>query len=336
MSACAKRLTALGYTRAADLASALSLGSAPGAEYVAGGTDLVALIKDGQRAPSRLVDITALPLRGVAANGAGVRIGALERMQDVADHPLIRGHYPVVAEALRASASMQVRNMATVGGNLLQRTRCSYFRDAMFPCNKRAPGSGCPAIAGEHRAHAVFGGSDHCVAAHASDLAVALVALDAALELHGPAGPRRVPLREFYRLPAETPERETVLGRGELIVAVDVPGGPHTVRSHFLKVRDRASFEFALVSAAVALHIAGGVVRTARVAAGGVGTVPWHLPAVEAALEAAPATAATFRAAASLAVLGARPLPDNAFKVTLCTRALVRALETAATMEARE
>ena len=205
-----------------------------------------------------------------------------------------------------------------------------------FACNKRSPGSGCPAITGEHRAQAVFGGSDHCVAAHASDLAVALVALDAVLELHGPGGPRRVPMREFYRLPAETPERETVLGRGELMVAVDVPGGPHTVRSHFLKVRDRASFEFALVSAAVALHVAGGVVRTARVAAGGVGTVPWHLPAVEAALEGAPATAATFRAAASLAALGARPLPDNAFKVTLCTRVLVRALETAAAMESRE
>jgi len=230
---------------------------------------------------------------------------------------------------------MQVRNMATVGGNLLQRTRCPYFRDAMFPCNKRVPGSGCPAIAGDHRTHAVFGGSDRCVAAHASDLAVALVALDAVLELHGSEGPRRVPLRAFYRLPGETPEHETVLGPGELIVAVDIPGGPHTARSHFLKVRDRASFEFALVSAAVALHVDGGVVRAAGVAAGGAGTVPWHLPAVEAALVGAPATAESYRAAGARASLGARPLLDNAFKVELCSRAVVRALETAAAMEAR-
>ena len=323
-------MSRLAYARALDLDAALALGAEAGAEYVAGGTDLVPLLADGQRSPARVVDINALPLYGVAEHAGGVRIGALTRMQDAADHPALRRRYPAIAEALAASASLAIRNMASVGGNLLQRTRCAYFRDAVFACNKRAPGSGCPAVAGEHRGHAILGGSAACVAVHASDLAVALVALDAAVEVAGRAGTRRVPLRDFYRLPGATPERETTLEPGELIAAIDVPRGPHTEASAFVKVRDRASFEFALVSAAAALHVAGGVVQAARVAAGGVGTVPWHLPAVESALVGRPAGAEEFRAAAARATDGSRPLRDNAFKVELSRRAVVRALEAAA------
>jgi xanthine dehydrogenase YagS FAD-binding subunit len=250
-------------------------------------------------------------------------------MSDLADDPAFRRHYPVVAEALVASASPQVRNMATIGGNLLQRTRCGYFRDVGFAaCNKRQPGSGCAAIQGVNRLHAILGGSDHCVATHASDLAVALTALDATIEVQGSGGTRNVPITEFYLLPGNTPERETVLMPGEIITAVLVPPSGSGERSHYLKLRDRASFEFALVSAAVVVAIEDSRIRAARVAMGGVGTRPWRLPAVEAALASAAMTPEALANAVAQAAEGARPLAENGFKIPLMQRALARALLT--------
>jgi xanthine dehydrogenase YagS FAD-binding subunit len=304
--------------------------SDPNSMVIAGGTDLMQLLKDNVFAPTRLVDLEPLPMRGIATSPAGVRIGALERMSDVAAHPAIRRDWPMVAEALLASASPQVRNMATMGGNLLQRTRCGYFRDTGSACNKREPGSGCPAIRGENRMLAILGVSDHCIASHASDLAVALVALDAILELHGPHGARRINVGELHRLPGNTPQIETNLRPGELLVALEIPASAAARRSHYLKVRDRASFEFALVSAAVALDSDGGVIREARVAMGGVGTKPWRLPAVEAALRGRPADDATFADAAALAPEGAVPARHNGFKMKLMQRTLFRALQTVA------
>ncbi|MBV9521731.1 MAG: FAD binding domain-containing protein, partial [Alphaproteobacteria bacterium] len=253
---------------------------------------------------------------------------ALARMSDVADHPEVRASYPVIAEALLASASPQVRNMATMGGNLLQRTRCGYFRDAAMACNKRAPGSGCAAIGGEHRLHAVLGGSEHCIATHPSDLAVALAALDAVIVTRGPSGERRIPAETFHLLPGDTPERENALARGELILAIEVPDDRHARRSHYLKVRDRASFEFALASAAVALAIDDGTIRAARIALGGIATKPWRAREAEEMLIGAAAGEASFERAASAALAGAQPLEQNAFKVQLARRTLVRALST--------
>ncbi|HEY3912825.1 MAG TPA: FAD binding domain-containing protein [Stellaceae bacterium] len=305
--------------------------SAADAKYIAGGTDLVQLMKDGVERPQHLVDLAGLPFDRIEFGADGARIGALVRMSDAADDAELRRRWPIIAEALLASASPQLRNMATMGGNLLQRTRCGYFRDTGFPCNKRAPGSGCPAIAGDNRGLAIFGGSAHCVATHPSDLAVALAALDAVVELSGPApqggaATRRVALGEFHLLPGDTPERETVLRPGEIITAILVPAETAGLHSHYLKVRDRASFEFALVSAAVVVGMTGGRIDRARVAMGGVGAKPWRLPAVEAALAGAPATPSAFAAAAAHAAEGAQPLSQNRFKIALMQRALMRAL----------
>ena len=311
-----------------DLDAALAAARESDAKFIAGGTDLMQLMQDFVERPKRLVDIDGLPLDGVTIGADGVRVGALVRMADLADHAEIRRQYPVVTEALLASASPQVRNMATIGGNLLQRTRCGYFRDVGTPCNKREPGTGCPAIRGDHRRLAVLGGSDHCIATHASDLAVALAALDAAVELRGPTGTRVVPLNDFYLLPGDTPQRETVLAPGELITAILLPPPGADQRSHYLKLRDRASFEFALVSAAVVVTREGDRIRAARVAMGGVGTKPWRLPQVEAALSGAPATRDAIAEAAARAGDGAHPLPDNGFKLALMQRALTRALLT--------
>jgi xanthine dehydrogenase YagS FAD-binding subunit len=290
--------------------------------FLAGGTTLVDLMKLNVMTPHQVLDINDLPLRGIET-GDGLRIGALERMSDVAAHP---GVYPVIARALLASASQQLRNMASIGGNLMQRTRCGYFRDVASPCNKRAPGTGCPAIDGANRMHAILGTSESCVATHASDLAVALVALDAEIRLTGPDGSRTVTLTDFYRLPGDTPDIEHDLRPGELITEVIVPRLDWAARSTYVKVRDRASYEFALCSAAVALDIQDGHVRDARVAAGGVATVPWRLSAVEAALRGTPATAESFEAAAAVAADGAKPLSGNGFKVSLLQRTVVRAL----------
>jgi xanthine dehydrogenase YagS FAD-binding subunit len=290
--------------------------------FLAGGTTLVDLMKLNVMTPRQVVDINDLPLRGIDT-GDGLRFGALERMSDVAAHP---GVYPVIARALLASASQQLRNMASIGGNLMQRTRCGYFRDVASPCNKREPGSGCPAVDGANRMHAILGTSDSCVATHASDLAVALVALDAEIRLTGPDGSRTTPLADFYRLPGDTPELEHDLRPGELITEVIVPRLDWARRSTYVKVRDRASYEFALCSAAVALDLQDGRIADARVAVGGVATVPWRLRAVEEALRGEPATVESFEAAAAHAVDGAKPLPGNAYKLTLLKRTIVRAL----------
>jgi xanthine dehydrogenase YagS FAD-binding subunit len=315
------------YRRAADENDAVAMAAAqPGAAFVAGGTDFMQLWKAGVSAPDLVIDISRLKLDGVAARLDGVAIGALARMSDVADHPAIRRDYRAMAEALLASASPQVRNVATIGGNLLQRTRCAYFRGTVLPCNKRHPGSGCGALEGENRLHAIFGASEHCTATHPSDLAVALVALGATVRLRGNGGERALPVEDFFLLPGAHPECETVLREGELIVEIEVPRSA-AGRSRYLKVRDRASFEFAVVSAAVALDVEGGVIRTARIAAGGVGTTPWRLPACEAALAGARFDEAALRHAAELAPVGARPLSGNGFKVELLKRTVLCALK---------
>jgi xanthine dehydrogenase YagS FAD-binding subunit len=318
-----------------DLAAALALRAQAGrndapVEYIAGGTDMVQLLQEYVRRPERLVSLAGLLDRRIDVGPQGLRLGAAATMAEVAAHPAVVQQFPVIAEALLNSASPQVRNQATMGGNVLQRTRCPYFRDVGYAaCNKREPGSGCAAIGGENRWHAVLGTSDHCIAAHASDLAVALVALDAAVEVRGPRGPRAVLLDDLYRLPANTPHIETVLEPGEVITAITVPASPAARRSHYLKVRDRASFEFALVSAAVALEMDGARIRQARVALGGVGTKPWRVRRVESALAGASLDPAALRRAAALAAEGARGHGHNDFKIELMQRAIVRAVETA-------
>ncbi|WP_033290364.1 FAD binding domain-containing protein [Amycolatopsis jejuensis] len=293
-----------------------------GGTYLAGGTTLVDLMKLDVLTPQRVLDINDLPLRGIDT-AAGMRFGALERMGDIAAHP---GVYPAISRALLLSASQQLRNMASIGGNLMQRTRCSYFRDVAMPCNRRSPGSGCSAISGANRMHAILGTSDSCVATHASDVAVALVALDAEVVLASASGSRTVALADFYREPGDTPEVEHDLRPGELITEVRVPQLDWAQNSTYVKIRDRQSYEFALCSAAVALDIQGGKIVDARVAAGGVATVPWRLPAVEEALRGAALTEKSFEEAASAAVAGASPLSGNAFKPSLLKRTIVRAL----------
>jgi xanthine dehydrogenase YagS FAD-binding subunit len=317
------------YARVGDVASAVALASSePNAAFVAGGTELLNWIKDGLVGHTLLIDVNGLPL-GLADVGTdGARIGALARMSDVAELPALRAGFPALSEALLAGASPQVRNMASIGGNLMQRTRCWYFRDPAFACNKRAPGSGCPAIDGENRWHAILGGSDACIAVHPSDLAVALLALDAAVLTEGPRGTRSVPIDDFYLLPGRTPERETVLEPGELIVGVEVPATRFAARSHYLKVRDRASFEFALVSAAVALDLDSGVVREARVALGGVAPRPWRAREAEDALRGRPLTPEAVATAGAAAVQSAVGYEHNRFKIELTKRVIARALST--------
>jgi xanthine dehydrogenase YagS FAD-binding subunit len=315
------------YSRATSDVAALEAGRDRTAKFIAGGTNLLDLMKEHVETPRLLVDINPLPMSGVEVSSSGLRIGALARMSEVAEHDAVVRGWPVIAEALLNSASPQLRNMASMGGNLLQRTRCPYFRDITFACNKRNPGSGCPAIPGENRMHAILGTSDACIATHASDLAVALVALDARLRLRNQSGERTVALMDFYREPGTTPHIENVLQPGEMIVAIDVPSSPHAENSHYLKVRDRASYEFALTSAAVGLDLNSGTIRSARVALGGVGTRPWRSVAAEQALAGKPAGAEAFRAAAEAAIQGARPQRQNRFKVELARRTVIRALE---------
>jgi len=253
-----------------------------GGRFIAGGTTLVDLMRETVEGPERLVDIGGLPLREITATpGGGLRIGALTRMAEAAANSRVRVMFPVVSQALELSASAQLRNMATISGNIMQRTRCTYFRDVSADCNKRRPGSGCAARDGHNRMHAILGASEHCAATHPSDVAVAFAALEARVRLLGPDGERVVPFAGFLLEPGATPDREQAIRPGELITAVEIPPLPRPLRSGYLKVRDRQSYEFALTSAAVALHMRGGVIRTAKVAAGGVGTVPWRLPAVE-------------------------------------------------------
>jgi len=296
------------------------------AEFIAGGTTLIDLMKLEVMTPSHLVDINRLPIRGIQITADGLRIGALEKMGDVAEHPEVVSKYPVISQALLKSASAQLRNMASMGGNLLQRTRCGYFRDVSTPCNKRQPGSGCPAIDGWNRTHAILGTSSSCVATHPSDLAVALVALDASILLQDRNQDRVLKLDDFYRVPGETPDKENQLNPGELITEIRVPRLPSAQRSVYLKVRDRESYEFALASVAAALDVDGDQIRDARIAVGGVGTKPWNLPKVRDALIGKPLNQQTFEAAAKLATEGAQPLRHNAFKVELVQRTIVRAL----------
>ncbi|MBW4474905.1 MAG: xanthine dehydrogenase family protein subunit M [Stenomitos rutilans HA7619-LM2] len=296
--------------------------------YLAGGTSLIDLMKLNVQTPQQLVDINALPLAQVERQSNGVRIGAMARNSDVAYDAIIRQQYPVLSEALLSGASPQLRNMATIGGNLLQRTRCYYFRDPAFPCNKRVPGSGCPAIEGYNRIHAILGGSDHCIATHPSDMAVAMMALDAVVQTQGPKGARSIPIADFHLVPGNTPERETLLEHGELIVAVDLPASPFATRSHYLKVRDRASYAFAMSSVATALELQDGVVRSARIALGGVGTKPWRAYEAEKALMNQPLNQSTLQAAAKAAVQGAKPQQYNGFKVELTKRTVMQALTT--------
>jgi CO/xanthine dehydrogenase FAD-binding subunit len=321
----------LTYRRAETVQSAIATVSAdPGAEFLAGGTTLLDLtLKDAVVHPSVLVDIGRLPLREITEDGSLLRVGALSTMEELAAHPTVRRRVPMVREALLASASTQLRNMATIGGNILQRTRCRYFRDpAVRACNKRQPGTGCAAVTGSARMHAILGAGPGCIALHASDLCVALVALDATLLLEGPAGRRTVPLREFFVLPGDRPDVENVLRRGEMITRVDIPLPPEGVRSGYLKVRDRASYEFALTSAAAAITISGGTITAARLALGGVGTVPWRAPVAERILIGARAGADTFRAAADAAVQEPFTVPGTEFKVELAKRTVVRVLRT--------
>jgi xanthine dehydrogenase YagS FAD-binding subunit len=324
-------MQAFSYERPVDVASAVRAGQQPGTRYIGGGTNLLDLMKGGVEKPVHLVDISRLPLTQVDQSpDGGVTIGALARNSDLADHPLIRTRYPLLSEALVSGASGQLRNMATVGGNLLQRTRCYYFVDTAFAmCNKRVPGSGCAALEGHNRIHAIFGASDACIATNPSDMNVALAALDASVVVTGPRGGRRIAMTDFHRLPGSFPERDTTLEPGELITAVELPASPFASHSTYLKIRDRASYAFALVSVAAALDLADGMVRDARIALGGVAHKPWRAREVEAALIGQPLDADAIAVAAALLVRDARPYRDNRFKVDLARRAVTRAITTA-------
>jgi xanthine dehydrogenase YagS FAD-binding subunit len=319
------------YERAEQIEQAIAAALAPQTKYLAGGTNLLDLMKGDVERPVRIVDINRLPLAQIVQypNG-GVRIGAMVRNSDAADHPYIRQHYPLLSQALLAGASAQLRNMASVGGNLLQRTRCYYFYDTAFPsCNKRDPGTGCAARDGFNRIHAIFGASEHCVATHPSDMAVALAALDAVVEVRGHDGTRRIPIDQFYRLPENIPAIDTTLAPGELILAVELPPSRFAAHSHYLKVRDRSSYAFALVSVAAALHQQDGKVLDARIVLGGVAHKPWRVKNAELQLIGGPLDGGTIEAAARASVEGAQPLQDNAFKVDLARRAVVQALQVA-------
>jgi xanthine dehydrogenase YagS FAD-binding subunit len=316
------------YARAADLATAIDqLSSDREAAVVAGATELLNWMKEGIVGPARLIDINALPLAGIELSETTLRIGALARMSEVAAHPAVRRELPAVAEALELSASPQLRNMASMGGNLLQRTRCPYFRaDTVLACNKRLPGSGCAARHGMNRSHAIFGWSEACVATHPSDVAVALAALDATILVRGRDGERTIPLVELHRLPGHEPVHETTLEHGELVIAIEVPRSAAARSSRYVKVRERASYEFALVSAAAGLELDGGRVRTARVALGGVAPRPWRLRAAEQALVGSRLEEAALRRALDEDLRAARPLANNGFKVELARRAATRAI----------
>ncbi|GGJ77613.1 oxidoreductase [Streptomyces camponoticapitis] len=326
-----------GYQRAHDVAGAVALLAAdPDARFLGGGTNLVDLMKTGVERPARLVDVRELPLDRVerTADG-GLRIGATVTNSDLAADPEVRSGYPALTQAVLAGASGQLRNMATVGGNLLQRTRCGYFADVTKPCNKRSPGSGCPAVGGEHHNHAVLGASGHCVAVHPSDMGVALTAFDAVVSYETPDGPGEVPLTDFYLPVGDTPHRETALPPGALITHVSLPPAGVAARSRYRKVRERASYAFAIGSVAAALRIEDGLVREARLAFGGVASRPWRAHAAEAVLTGARAGGETFAAAADAELAAATPLPDNGYKVPLMRDLVVSVLTELAEGEAR-
>jgi xanthine dehydrogenase YagS FAD-binding subunit len=322
------------YLRPTTIADAIASAAAPGAAYLAAGTNLIDLMKGGIAQPTRLVDVTRLPGldRIDHLPDGGVRIGALVRNADLAHDPAFAKSYPAVAEALLSGASAQLRNAATVGGNLLQRTRCGYFYDAASACNKRQPGAGCDAREGENRLHAVLGWSEGCIATHPSDFCVPLVALDAVVEIEGRAGRREIAVEALHRLPADTPERDSELEPGDLIVALRLPGEAQRFAAHarYLKVRERTSFAFAVVSAAAALRIEAGIIKDARLALGGVAAKPWRARAAETMLVGSSADPDAFRRAAEAALADAKPSGDNQFKIELARRIVLRALTLAA------
>jgi len=325
------------FIRPADSAAAIATAAQArtaqhGADvrFLAGGTTLIDLMKLNVETPERLLDINRLPLDKVetAADG-GLKIGATVRNSDLANHPTVKRDYAVLSQAILAGASAQLRNMATTAGNLLQRTRCPYYRDTAMPCNKREPGTGCPAITGSNRTLAVLGTSEHCIATNPSDMCVAMAALEATIHMEGSKGSRAIPIADFHLLPGKTPERETVLEPGDLITHVTLPAPVTGSRQVYLKLRDRASYEFALASAAVVITLAAQSVTRARIALGGVGTKPWRSPEAEAALVGQPANEANFRRAAEAAMRGAKPQSHNGFKIELARRCLVHALQMA-------
>jgi xanthine dehydrogenase YagS FAD-binding subunit len=320
------------YIRASKQQAAIdAVAKDPSAKFIAGGTNLVDLMKRGVMTPQKLVDINRLPLARIDPDPGKLRIGALALNGAVAENKDVLARQPLLALALNAGASAQLRNMATVGGNMLQRTRCPYFYDTALPCNKREPGTGCGALEGFNRMHAIFGFSDKCIAVHPSDMSVALVALDAIVQVSGPKGSRSIPFAEFHRLPGDTPQKDTNLEQGELITGVDIPDGPFTKHVHYQKVRERASYAFALLSVAAALDIDGSNnIKAARLAMGGVAHKPWRLTAAEQSLVGKPATEESFRQAATVAMQGAKAFKHNAYKLKLGPNAIVQALKTAA------
>jgi xanthine dehydrogenase YagS FAD-binding subunit len=320
------------YTRASDVADAIrQIAADPAAKFIAGGTNLIDLMKYDVERPARLVDISHLPLRSVEeTSGGGLRIGALVPNSDLAYHPLIAQRYPLIASAILSGASQQLRNMASTGGNLVQRTRCFYFYDAVTPCNKRQPGSGCSAISGINRINAILGTSEACIATHPSDLCVALAALEAIVHVVGPAGARTIAFPDFHRLPGNTPQRDTNLEPNEIITAIELPPKGFGANYSYLKIRDRLSYAFALVSVAAALELDGDTIREARLALGGVAHKPWRVTAAEAALRGQRADAGAFAQAADLVLRGAKGYGHNSFKIGLARRAIVRTLSQAA------
>jgi xanthine dehydrogenase YagS FAD-binding subunit len=320
------------YSRASNVADAVrQMAASPGAKFVAGGTNLVDLMKMDVEKPARLIDVTRLPLDKVEETpGGGLRIGALVRNSDLAYHPVVERRYPVLSSALLAGASQQLRNMASVGGNLLQRTRCAYFYDTATPCNKREPGSGCSAIGGVNRMNAILGTSDACIAVHPSDMCVALTVLEAKVRVTGPRGEREIPFADFHRLPGDTPQRDTNLNADELITAIELPARGFSANYTYLKIRDRLSYAFALVSVAVGLELDGGNIREARFALGGVAHKPWRKAEAETALRGKVAGEAAFAAAADIVLRDAKGFGHNTFKIDLARRTIVRALSQAA------
>lgn len=320
------------YSRASDVADAVNqMAASPGAKFVAGGTNLVDLMKMGVERPAKLIDVTKIPLDKVEDTaGGGLRIGALVRNSDLAYHANVERRYPVLSSALLAGASQQLRNMASVGGNLLQRTRCAYFYDIATPCNKREPGSGCSAVGGLNRMNAILGTSDACIAVHPSDMCVALAVLEAKVRVTGPRGERDIPFEDFHRLPGDTPHRDTNLGPDELITSIELPPHGFATNYTYLKIRDRLSYAFALVSVAVGLELDGGNIRQARFALGGVAHKPWRNTQAEAALRGKAANETVFAQAADLVLREARGFGHNTFKLDLARRAIMRALSQAA------
>ncbi|WP_441228034.1 FAD binding domain-containing protein [Tardiphaga sp. 20_F10_N6_6] len=320
------------YSRASDVADAVQqIRADPAAKFIAGGTNLLDLMKEDVERPSLLIDITRLPLKTVEETaGGGVRIGALVPNSDLSYHPLIEQRYPVVSSAIRAGASQQLRNMASTGGNLLQRTRCAYFYDTVTPCNKRVPGSGCSAINGINRGHAILGTSEACIATHPSDMCVALAALEATVHVTGPKGERAIAIADFHRLPGDTPQRDTNMDRDEIITAIELPAQGFAKNYTYLKIRDRLSYAFALVSVAVGLEMDGQTIRQARLALGGVAHKPWRDFAAEAVLNGKVASPETFKRAADVLLRDAKGFAHNTFKIELARQAAVRALTQAA------